>query len=120
MADRAEIAARKAAACQMRKRGGSARIVSTMALKRITLRRAPNRPARSFRPTTPSLALAAPGNNVRDQPWLWSKAASASQNLRLERAAAAKGEGGRSSRIRTYDPHVPNVVLYQTELYSDT
>ena len=26
---------------------------------------------------------------------------------------------GRSSKIRTCDPHVPNVVLYQTELYSD-
>ena len=26
---------------------------------------------------------------------------------------------GRSSKIRTYDPHVPNVVLYQAELYSD-
>ena len=26
---------------------------------------------------------------------------------------------GRSSKIRTYDPHVPNVVLYQAELYSE-
>lgn len=26
---------------------------------------------------------------------------------------------GRSSKIRTYDPHVPNVALYQAELYSD-
>ena len=29
------------------------------------------------------------------------------------------GRIGRSSKIRTYDPHVPNVVLYQAELYSD-
>ena len=28
-------------------------------------------------------------------------------------------QNGRSSKIRTYDPHVPNVVLYQAELYSD-
>ncbi len=26
---------------------------------------------------------------------------------------------GRSSKIRTYDPHVPNVVLYQAELCSE-
>ena len=26
---------------------------------------------------------------------------------------------GRSERIRTSDPHVPNVVLYQAELHSD-
>ena len=26
---------------------------------------------------------------------------------------------GRGDRIRTYDPHVPNVVLYQAELHPD-
>lgn len=28
------------------------------------------------------------------------------------------GKIGRSDRIRTYDPHVPNVVRYQTALHS--
>ena len=28
-------------------------------------------------------------------------------------------ENGRGDRIRTYDPHVPNVVLYQAELHPD-
>ena len=28
-------------------------------------------------------------------------------------------EFGRSDRIRTYDPYVPNVVLYQTEPHSE-
>ena len=31
----------------------------------------------------------------------------------------SRERSGRSSKIRTYDPHVPNVVLYQAELYSD-
>ena len=48
--------------------------------------------------------------------------------LRLERAAASGlsrirgktgGKTGRSERIRTSDPHVPNVVRYQTALHSD-
>ena len=28
-------------------------------------------------------------------------------------------EFGRGDRIRTYDPHVPNVVLYQAELHPE-
>ena len=34
-------------------------------------------------------------------------------------AAPGRRAVGRSSKIRTYDPHVPNVVLYQAELYSE-
>ncbi len=36
-----------------------------------------------------------------------------------ERLLGMAARNGRSSWIRTNDPHVPNVVLYQAELYSD-
>jgi hypothetical protein len=34
-------------------------------------------------------------------------------------AQLGTGENGRSGRIRTCDPRVPNAVLYQTEPHSD-
>src|SRR5690606_35279309 len=37
----------------------------------------------------------------------------------VRRSMTARGENGRSGRIRTCDPRVPNAVLYQTEPHSD-
>ena len=61
----------------------------------------------------PTIRLGRPGHRPDQQNFVPETKKAGTPN------GAPAGEFGRSGRIRTYDPYVPNVVLYQAELHSE-
>ena len=83
---------------------------------------------RSWRPYSPPIRNARPEKarislaSRRRLPWVASGGNGSTRNPGVNPAfiAAVLELLGRSDRIRTYDPLVPNEVRYQTALHSDT